>query len=284
MRGKIKKILDDKGYGFLERKGQPDIFFLKADLPQGESAKAGDTLEFDEGEGKNGKPQAINLKVVGQGEKSERKKFSISASWTFEEPIHDTVAYTVPVWVKLVKGKFSVQGMGVKLYANGEQVDYPSNNPSTDSEGMVFFGVGLDKNVSEAALALITPEKTFTSFWKLKAPEAKVAKYIKATELDSRSGTTTFSVLTQLDDKPDSQGVSSAFEIRTGLKIAVEINGATQTDLNNLPTNKFGAAIVKVTLEPTTRGDLWFALPGTQITSGPHYIRNLCISTPGGVK
>jgi len=64
MKGNIKVL---KGwFGFITVDGQDDIFFHANNLEwvDFDSLSEGDMLEFDMGEGRNGKEQAVNITLV----------------------------------------------------------------------------------------------------------------------------------------------------------------------------------------------------------------------------
>jgi cold shock protein len=61
-KGKVKFFNTNKGFGFITQNGGGDIFFHVSQL-QSESAKEGDTVEFEIGEGKKG-PCAMNIREV----------------------------------------------------------------------------------------------------------------------------------------------------------------------------------------------------------------------------
>ena len=62
--GKIKKLVTDKGFGFIQR-DQGDIFFHLSVLEgvQFENLEEGNTVEYEVGEGPKG-PRAENVRLV----------------------------------------------------------------------------------------------------------------------------------------------------------------------------------------------------------------------------
>jgi CspA family cold shock protein len=64
--GKIKWFNADKGYGFIEREGGPDLFVHFSEI-QGEGFKTldeGQVVEFTEATGQNGKQQATQVRAI----------------------------------------------------------------------------------------------------------------------------------------------------------------------------------------------------------------------------
>ena len=64
--GKIKKLVTDRGFGFVEGE-QGELFFHHSEL-QGvtlEELQEGQTLEYEVGQGKKG-PCATNVRLAGQ--------------------------------------------------------------------------------------------------------------------------------------------------------------------------------------------------------------------------
>lgn len=60
--GKIKMIKDDKGFGFIERNGQPDLFFhASACNGQFDSLRVGQEVSYEERSGEKG-PRAENVR------------------------------------------------------------------------------------------------------------------------------------------------------------------------------------------------------------------------------
>jgi CspA family cold shock protein len=66
--GTIKKLVMDRGFGFIAPEGGgSDIFFHCSSLPQKgdfDGLTEGLKVEFDKGDGKNGRPKAENVKVM----------------------------------------------------------------------------------------------------------------------------------------------------------------------------------------------------------------------------
>jgi CspA family cold shock protein len=65
MRGKVKRLVKDRGFGFVVTEGKKDIFFHRSAL-QGntfDTLKEGDSVEFTVEEGPKG-PRAVQMKVV----------------------------------------------------------------------------------------------------------------------------------------------------------------------------------------------------------------------------
>lgn len=64
--GKVKRLMRDRGFGFIAAKDGREIFFHRSELQDIEfdDVKEGDSLEFEVTQGKKG-PQAVNVKKVG---------------------------------------------------------------------------------------------------------------------------------------------------------------------------------------------------------------------------
>ena len=64
-KGTVKWFNADKGYGFIERPGGPDVFvhFSAIEAAGYRSLEEGQTVEFDVTEGQKG-PQAANVRLV----------------------------------------------------------------------------------------------------------------------------------------------------------------------------------------------------------------------------
>jgi CspA family cold shock protein len=64
--GKIKRLMRDRGFGFISATDGREVFFHRSELQdvEFEDLKEGDSLEFEVTQGKKG-PQAVNVKRVG---------------------------------------------------------------------------------------------------------------------------------------------------------------------------------------------------------------------------
>ena len=63
--GTIRRLVRDRGFGFIKSGDRQDIFFHRSEL-QGvafDSLKEGQSVEFEKGEGPKG-PKAVNIKLI----------------------------------------------------------------------------------------------------------------------------------------------------------------------------------------------------------------------------
>lgn len=64
--GKVKWFNPDKGYGFIEREGGDDLFVHFSEI-QSDGFKTldeGQSVEFEEATGQNGKQQAVKVRAI----------------------------------------------------------------------------------------------------------------------------------------------------------------------------------------------------------------------------
>ncbi len=69
-KGTIRRLMD-RGYGFIKGEEEEDLFFHRNDIEGVEfaSLKEGQEVEFEKGQGRDGRPQAVKVRVVEpQGE------------------------------------------------------------------------------------------------------------------------------------------------------------------------------------------------------------------------
>lgn len=65
MKGKVKKVISDRGFGFIMAENGKEIFFHRSALPPGgfDTLAEGAQVEFQVEEGNRG-PRAVNMKVL----------------------------------------------------------------------------------------------------------------------------------------------------------------------------------------------------------------------------
>lgn len=64
MQGMVKFFNVKKGYGFIDREDKGDIFFHVTDVEESRHLEQNDKVEFEMGEGKNGKKKAVRIRRV----------------------------------------------------------------------------------------------------------------------------------------------------------------------------------------------------------------------------
>jgi len=64
-KGTIRRLLD-RGYGFIKTEEEEDLFFHRNDLEGVEfnSLREGQEVEFEKGQGRDGRPQAVKVRLV----------------------------------------------------------------------------------------------------------------------------------------------------------------------------------------------------------------------------
>ena len=64
-KGTIKKLMD-RGYGFIKGDQEEDLFFHRNDVEGVEfnSLSEGQEVEYEQGQGRDGRPQAVKVKLV----------------------------------------------------------------------------------------------------------------------------------------------------------------------------------------------------------------------------
>jgi len=64
-KGTIKKLISDKGFGFIKTEDEKELFFHRNDLQGMEfsSLKEGQEVEYEAGTGRDGRPQAVKVKL-----------------------------------------------------------------------------------------------------------------------------------------------------------------------------------------------------------------------------
>lgn len=64
-KGTIRRLMD-RGFGFIKGEEEGDLFFHRNDLEGVEfgSLREGQEVEFDKGEGRDGRPQAVKVRLT----------------------------------------------------------------------------------------------------------------------------------------------------------------------------------------------------------------------------
>ncbi|MFC1950086.1 cold-shock protein [Chloroflexota bacterium] len=65
VKGTIRRIMD-RGYGFIKTEQEEDLFFHRNDIEGVEfsSLSEGQEVEFEKGQGRDGRPQAVKVKLA----------------------------------------------------------------------------------------------------------------------------------------------------------------------------------------------------------------------------
>jgi len=65
-KGTIKRLITDRGFGFIQIEQGEDLFFHRSEL-QGveyDSIREGQEVEFEVGQGRSGRPQAVKVRLA----------------------------------------------------------------------------------------------------------------------------------------------------------------------------------------------------------------------------
>ncbi len=65
-KGTIRRLISDRGFGFIKPEQGEDIFFHSSDVEGVEfnSLNEGQEVEFEKGQGRDGRPTAVNVKLA----------------------------------------------------------------------------------------------------------------------------------------------------------------------------------------------------------------------------
>ena len=65
LKGTIRRLMD-RGYGFIKTEQEEDLFFHRNDIEGVEfsSLSEGQEVEFEKGQGRDGRPQAVKVRPV----------------------------------------------------------------------------------------------------------------------------------------------------------------------------------------------------------------------------
>ena len=64
-KGTIRRLIADRGFGFIKTEEEKELFFHRNDLEEVEynSLTEGQQVEFDIGQGRDGRPQAVRVRL-----------------------------------------------------------------------------------------------------------------------------------------------------------------------------------------------------------------------------
>ncbi len=65
-KGTIRRLITDRGFGFIKTEEDTDLFFHRNELQEAdfESLTEGQEVEFEIGQGRNDRPQAVKVKLA----------------------------------------------------------------------------------------------------------------------------------------------------------------------------------------------------------------------------
>ena len=65
-KGTIKRLILDRGFGFIQTAEDEDLFFHRNELQdvQFDSLREGQEVEFEMGQGRDGRPQAVKVRLT----------------------------------------------------------------------------------------------------------------------------------------------------------------------------------------------------------------------------
>ena len=65
-KGTIRRLVADRGFGFIKGEGEEDLFFHRNDLQGVEygSLREGQDVEFEVGQGRDGRKKATNVRLA----------------------------------------------------------------------------------------------------------------------------------------------------------------------------------------------------------------------------
>jgi len=73
VKGTIRRLITDKGFGFLKTEDEKDLFFHRSNLEGVEysSLREGQEVEYEVGQGRDGRSEAVKVRLAGAEVKEE---------------------------------------------------------------------------------------------------------------------------------------------------------------------------------------------------------------------
>ena len=64
--GTIKRLISDRGFGFISTNEGNDLFFHRSELQEVDfsSLREGQQVEFEVGQGRGGRPEAVKVRLI----------------------------------------------------------------------------------------------------------------------------------------------------------------------------------------------------------------------------
>ena len=83
-KGTIRRLITDRGFGFIKTEDEKDLFFHRSNLEGVEysSLREGQEVEYEKGQGQDGRPAAVKVRLA----EAEVKEELPSAEETTEAP------------------------------------------------------------------------------------------------------------------------------------------------------------------------------------------------------
>jgi len=65
-KGTIRRLITDRGFGFIKTEQEEDVFFHRNELQEAEfsSLKEGQEVEFEVGQERTGRPEAVKVRLT----------------------------------------------------------------------------------------------------------------------------------------------------------------------------------------------------------------------------
>ncbi len=248
MNGIVRNIQKDQRRGFIRIDGRnQDIPFYFDDIEGGdEDIDRGDRVECEEGQGRNNRPKATNIRITNRNNRQSgggNQGAEIGATWHFGDAYVSPTEIAVPLHIAVTSttkkgGKDKDQtpqsrpvvSATVMVWANGVLLTNASGSDTTDTDGggMVFHELILHPAATSVSItAKVTVRgqtKAYTTRWEKKHEHAHLA-IVEGEGLKWKTFTLTVSDGKEANAKTLTRIIQ--FISTMGCTLAVRIAGAT---------------------------------------------------------